>query len=387
MLLALCLLLALALRPLAELLRLPFALLLVVLGLVAGAVVEWLALDIGLRWPHFREWVFTLLLPVLVFEAALHIRFAQLQKMLLLILLLALPVVVLSMLAIAALMYWGIAHAEGFPWLAALLCGAMLSATDPAVVAGLMARLGLPPSLLLVLEGESLFNDAVAVVLFSTFLTAALSGQDLAIGVMGLRFAWTLCGGLLLGGAVALLSRWLLARIQDEAAVTVFTLALVFATYLLAEHWLAVSGVTALLVLGISMATDSRPGIRQVWAHHAFVANVLVFVLMGLTVQWSMFSERYLAILLGIAAVLLTRAALLYPVMPLFKRLPGSPLVNRREQHVLVWGGLRGAIAAALALSLPLALDYWFTVQAVVYGAVLFGLLLQAPLLSALLRR
>jgi CPA1 family monovalent cation:H+ antiporter len=388
LLLAVALIIALLLRPVSDCLRLPFSLLLVVAGAIAGWLVEWLMVDIGLRWQHFRELVFTIFLPILVFESALHIRFSALKKVLLITGVLALPMMVVATLATAFLLYFAVDHPQGFPWIAALLCGAILSATDPVAVVEVMRKVGAPEQLTIMLDGESLLNDAVAVVLFTTFVTVALSmDQQLDVWQISQSFLWVLLGGLLLGLLVAVLVSWLIKFIDDDSAVTVFTLACVYSCYLIAEHWLAVSGVTALLVLGISLAGNSTSSIKQVWGHHAFIANALVFMLMGITVQWSMFSERYLAIILGIAAVFAVRAMIVFGTVPLLSRLPASPAVSWQEQQVLVWGGLRGVVAAALALSLPIELDYWFTIQAIVYGVVIFSLLVQAPTISPLLKR
>lgn len=388
LLLAIALMVALLLRPISDFVRLPFSLSLVIAGAVAGWFVEHYMVDIGLRWHHFRELVFTVFLPVLVFESALHIRFSALKKVLLLTTVLALPMMVLATIATAALLYYFIGHTEGFPWIAALLCGAILSATDPVAVVELMRKLGAKEQLSLLLDGESLLNDAVAVVLFSTFLAVALTANhQLDIDQASRSFAWVLLGGLLLGLAVAVVVNGLIRLIKDPSAITVFTLASVYSCYLAAEHWLGVSGVTALVILGISLASHPASSIKHVWGHHAFIANALVFMLMGITVQWTMFTERYLAILIGIGAVMLVRAVIIFTTVPVLSRLPGTPPIGGREQQVLVWGGLRGVVAAALALSLPLELDYWFTIQSIVYGVVLFSLLIQTPLVRFSLKR
>ena len=172
---AVLMVLALALQPLALRIRMPFGLVLVLLGF-AGAEL-WVAAggDTGIHWRWFDDLVFHVLLPILIFEAAYNLAPRHLLRNLTLILALALPVMLLSTAVIAALLYVGIDHPKGFPWLAALIAGALLSATDPTAVLELLKRTGAPPRLLLILDGEGLFNDANAIVLF-TLLVALATG-------------------------------------------------------------------------------------------------------------------------------------------------------------------------------------------------------------------
>ncbi len=383
LLLSLALVVAVMLMPIAPLLKLPFSVLLVLCGAIAGLVIEWSGWDIGLRWYHFRDLVFNLFLPVLVFESALHIKQMAFRRVFVATLLLALPLMILASLATAVLLYWGVGHPSGFPWIAALLCGVMLSATDPVAVVDLLKKLGVSDEITMLLDGESLLNDAVAIVLFTTFLALALQQGAAPVAIDWWSIAGAFVSVLSGGIAMGVVAAWLLMQAQRliaaEIVFSVVSVVAVFGVYLLAEHYLHWSGVPAVLIVGLALAPRVSPLIKNVWAHHAFIANALVFILMGLTVQWMMFTERYLAIGIGIAAVLVVRAALIYSSWPLLSRLPGVPRLSFGQQRVLVWGGLRGVIAAALALSLPLELDYWFTIQSVVYGVVLFTLLVQAP--------
>ena len=123
------------------------------------------------------------------------------------------------------------------------------------------------------------------------------------------------------------------------------------------------------------------------WEYKAWVANAVVFLLSGITIQWAMFADRWLAMLIGIGAVLPARAPGIFTLLPLLGRLPGVEPIPRPWQGVLWWGGIRGAVTLALALSLPVDLDYWWTIQSIAYGVVLFTLFVQAISMGWVMRR
>ena len=168
--------LTLALEPWVRRLGVPVGAVLVLLGFVGSEA--WVAIggDTGLHWRWFDDLIFHLLLPILIFEGAYNLAPRHLLRNLVPILALALPVMLLSTALIAALLYIGIAHPAGFPWPAALIAGALLSATDPSAVLEALRRAGAPPRLQLLFDGEGLFNDANAIVLF-TFLVALATGD------------------------------------------------------------------------------------------------------------------------------------------------------------------------------------------------------------------
>lgn len=113
----------------------------------------------------------------------------------------------------------------------------------------------------------------------------------------------------------------------------------------------------------------------------------MIFLLAGITITTDMFTQQWLAMLLGILAVLIARAIGIYAFVPLVSALPGVEKISRPYQTLLYWGGVRGAVALALALSLPVSLDYRWTIQSITYGVVLFTLLVQAPTMQPLMRR
>ncbi len=386
------LLAALLLEPLARRLHLPFSAALVAGGFAGSQLLVGMGIDTGLRWHHFHNLVFFVFLPVLIFESAVALDARLLLRNLLPILLLALPLLLLSSFLTAALLFFGIGHPEGFPWVAALISGVLLSATDPVAVAELARRLPLPRRLLMLMDGESLFNDATTVVLFMLLLSAAV-GQgtiDADLSEAALTFLRVSFGGLAIGLLVGVAGRWLM-RWLDRAVIV--SLISAYASYLVAETWLGVSGVMATLACGlwIGHALRSDTGSETTplvsgWEQLGWVANSALFLLAGVTITVSMFEERWLAMLLGIIAVLVTRLLSVWLAAGLTSLVPGQESVSSAFRTVLVAGGLRGAVTLALALSLPLELEGWWTVQSIAYGVVVFSLFVQAPLLEPLVR-
>jgi CPA1 family monovalent cation:H+ antiporter len=388
-------LLAILLQPLARRLRLPFSATLVIAGFAASELLVGAGIDTGIRAENFHTLVFHVFLPVLIFESAYNINARLLLGNLVPILLLAIPLMLLSTLVTAVLVYYGIGHPQGFPWIAALLTGALLSATDPVAVVAVLRQLRVPERLVLLLEGESLFNDATAIVVFSALLAVATrTTEPMTTAEGGLFFLRVFFGGMLVG-AVTGGGFLLVMRLADStvarAAASVICAYLAFTV---AESLLHVSGVMAVLVAGLLLGHAARgraPSddgfVRQLWQFNAWIANTLVFLLMGVTVTTGMFTERWLAILIGIAAVIIARAIGLFGIFPLLSAARVVDALPYASRSILFWGGLRGAVTLALALSLPTSLDYWWTIQSIAFGVVLFTLLVQATTMASLMHR
>ncbi len=388
------LVLAIIAEPIAAKLRLPHSSLLVLLGVgVAYFVTLGLGVDTGLRASNFHDLIFFVLLPVLIFEAAFKIPLPALGENIGIVLFLASAGMLLTTLISAAMLYFGIGHSVGFPWIAALLAGALLAATDPVSVVTQLKTLGAPERLGVVLEGESLFNDATAIVVFSIFLTlAAMPANEITAVGASLQFLQTFFGGSLVGTAFGLAGAFLLRRIREGTIAATVTLAAAYGSFLVAESLLHVSGVMGTLVAGLLLArevqrrTEFGERLGFLWSALAYVANGSVFLLMGATITVAMFQERWLAMLIAIAAVVIARACTTFGSLAAANLLLREPL-SGRYQTVIVWGGLRGAVTLGLALSLPTELDYWFTIQSMAFGVVLFTLLVQAPTMPWLVRK
>jgi CPA1 family monovalent cation:H+ antiporter len=389
------LLLAIMIKPLAPRLHIPFSALLVIIGYVASELLVFSGFDTGIRADNFHDLIFFVFLPVLVFESAYNINVRLLLKNLLPILFLAIPVMLLSTFIAAALIYAGIGHPQGFPWIAALLTGALLSATDPVAVVALLRQMGVSERLALLMEGESLFNDATAIVVFAVFLAIATgSGGPMSLQDASLHFLKVFFGGLLVGSIGGLLFSLLVRLARETIIKALATIISAYLSFIVAEAVFHVSGVMAVLVTGLVLGYQGQATrtaasgkfVTELWAFNAFVANTLVFLLMGVTVTLAMFEERWLAMLIGIAGVLIARALGIYTCVPLLNRLTPIETINRPYQAVMFWGGLRGAVTLALALSLPTTLEYWWTIQSIAFGVVLFTLFVQATSCTPLLK-
>ncbi len=320
--------------------------------------------------------ILLLLVPPLVFEAAFHIRVDDLRHDLGLILLLAVPGVILTTLLVGWLVSWG----TGLALQAALVFGALVAATDPVAVVALFRSLGAPRRLQVLLESESLLNDGTAIVMFGLMLTTALQGGfDLRQSIT--QFLTVVGGGVLVGLILGLSISQFTKRIDDPLVETTLTTALAFGSYLLAET-LHVSGVLAVVTAGVisgntsqqTMSASTRLVVHNFWEYAAFIANSFIFLLIGLTIDLNLLFANWGAILWAIFAALAARVVSTYG-FSLFGR-----EISSKWKHVLFWGGLRGAITLALALSLPE--DGPFAaergrLQAMAFGVVLFTLLVQ----------
>jgi CPA1 family monovalent cation:H+ antiporter len=361
-------------------------------GAIAGALLPTLGFDTGVRAHNLKDLVFLVILPVLIFEAAWHLKPKLLKRWLLPILILAVPGVLLSTALTAALLYFGMDHPQGFPWPAALLAGTILAATDPAAVTARLRQLDAPEGLTTIVEGESLFNDASAVLLFGVILLFAIGENPAQNSSLALEFATVFIGGSLLGvlfGLITAIAILALASIPGSSVVLLFS---ALASFFVAEEIIGVSGIMAVTFAALSTrqllheqrhqlmtgATDSLE-----WL--SLLLQAILFTLMGLVITWSMFEQMWLAMLLAIMVSLVARFANVYSCNTLSGLLGRS--IDRRWSLLMSWGGLRGAIAIALVLALPESLPYWWTIQSMVFAVVIFSLLVQGTSIGQLLNK
>ena len=389
------LLLAFIAEPISRLVRFPYSSVLVILGFVASELAVMSGIDTGIRADNFHDLIFYVFIPVLVFESAYKIDKRLLLQNIIPVIFLAVVGLLLTATITAIGLYLGIAHPTGFPFIAALLTGAILAATDPVAVVSRLREIGAPDRLSVLLEGESLFNDATAIVLFGLFISMALSVQSsITPAEVATEFLMIFLGGLATGVITGLITG-MLARLAGSSLMTgLLTLMLAYGSYLLAEEVFGVSGVMSTLAAAIAMSVmlDRQSSITAsrhndyLWSVIGHIANAIVFIIMGVTITLHMFEERWLAMLIAIAAVFVARVISTYGTMGLLGLFQKKP-VDRRYQAVMVWGGLRGAVALALALSIPVSLDYWWTIQSIAFGVVLFTLFIQAPTIHLLVQK
>jgi len=400
--------LSLLAQPVSKWLRLPFASILVVLGFVASEIIVYVGIDTGIRADNFQAIIFYVFIPLLVFESAYNLDKQQLKKNLIVVLSLAIIAMLLTCLIAATLLFYGIGHEVGFPWLAALITGAILAATDPVAVVVKLKEMKAPKRIAVLLEGESLFNDATAIVLFGVFLSmaaatnaAALTRVDYSLLDISLRFLSVFIGGAVTGLVVGLFFGVLQKKVKQDLLTGIMGLMVAYGSYLLAEYFM-VSGVMSTLLAAlsfsimvqknvsedsvVSVGQDAASNNRYLWDVLSYVANVSVFIVMGAVITLEMFEQRWLAMLIAIISLLVARALSVYGVMLVFSFFKNLE-VSFSSQTVMVWGGLRGAVTLALALSLPTTLDYWWTIQSIAFGVVMFSLFVQAPTMSILAKR
>ena len=364
--------------------RIPYTVALVVAGLV-------ITLHKPFQLEVTPELFLIVFLPPLVFEAAFHIDLASLRRDLMPIALLAGPGVIVTMLVVGGILNL----AAGLSLPMALIFGALISATDPVSVVALFRRIGVPRRLGILVESESLLNDGTAIVLFDLVLGYALAGR--ADGVLAVGdFIRMSAGGILLGLGLGWVVSLLISRLDDYLIETTLTTILAYGAYLLADQ-LGFSGVLAVVAAGLingnlgrsGMSPTTRIVVFNFWEYIAFLANSIVFLLIGLQVNLSSLLADSLPILWAIVGVLASRALVVFGFGALANRfLRRSDRIPSPWLQVASWGGLRGAIALALALSLPVSLGgNRILLQDMAFGVVLFTLLIQGTTMRPLIRR
>jgi CPA1 family monovalent cation:H+ antiporter len=361
--------------------RLPYTVALVLVGLA-------LTFQDIIRVELTREIILALFLPPLLFEAAFHIDFRALRENMTPILVMAIPGVILSTFIIGGLVSFGTSLALPV----ALVFGSLIAATDPVAVIAIFRALGVPKKLATLVEGESLFNDGTAVVLFNIILGVALTGHfSLAEGLW--EFVKVSAGGLAIGLGLGWVTAQIIARVDDYLIETTLTTVLAFGSFLIAEE-IHVSGVLAVVAAGIvngnigprGMSPSTKIVLFNFWEYLAFLANSLIFLLIGLEIELNILFENMDSIIIAVIAVLLGRVVAVYGLNWIVSRFVGQK-VPLSWQHVLTWGGLRGAVSLALALGLPAALGPdRDLILAMAFGVVLITLLSQATTMQTLLR-
>lgn len=372
-------------------LRVPYTVALVLGGLALGSYnwpivshliaqrPDWLTPDVAL--PIF--------LPPLLFEGSLKIQASRLRRNAVPILLLATLGVLVAALTTGYLVHWVLA----LPLWTALIFGAIIAATDPISVLAIFREAGITSRLSVIVEGESLLNDGTAAVLFLILLSGFRSGH-LGIGEGIREFFIESLGGVAVGAIFGYLASKVIQRIDEPRIEITLTTVLAYGTYL-AANGLHLSGVIAVVAAGlmtgnftarIGMSPHTRIALWSFWEYFSFVINSIVFLLIGLEVHIHDLLHAWQGTLLTIGAVLAGRVLSVYGLVPISNRF--AERISLRWQHVLVAGGIRGALALALGLSLPVGFPYRTQLLAMIFGVVAFTIVFQGfsirPLLNVL---
>lgn len=358
-----------------------------------GVVQSKNALSVILMKVDFHELLIKGMLSFLLFAGALNVDISHLQARKWEIGLLASLGTVVSTALVAALVYY-LVPLFGFhlAFIECLLFGALISPTDPIAVLALFKSLNAPRQMSIFLEGESLFNDGVGIVIFLSLYQLAYNGETLSLASVSTLFLQQAVGGVIYGAALGFLAYFLLKPIDDHKLEILVTLAIVSGGYVFAE-WLHVSGPLAMVVTGLFignqgryfyMSKNTRESLEVFWEVIDEVLNAVLFLLIGLEL---LVLDVHLAdLLLAIAViplVLIVRWLCVATPMAFFKRHQQySPYMI----SILTWGGLRGGLAVALALALP-ATASRNVILSMTYAVVVFSILIQGLTMKPLLRK
>lgn len=367
--------------------RLPYTVALVLAGLFG--------IQAGFR--HIAltpDLILTVFLPILLFEGAYNVPARRLWRDIVPLTLLAGPGILLCMLITAAILYPVLA----LPWDVALLFGALIASTDPIAVVSLFRDLGVPRRLAFLVEGESLFNDGAAITLFQIVL-AVIMTREFSLGLGVLQFVVTVVGAVAVGAIIGYAGSLLLRVLDNPQLELLVTVIAAYGSYLLAESF-TFSGAIAVVLVGLlfgnygataGLSPRSIYALSTTWEFIGFVANSFIFLLIGIELVPFVLVRNWWPILVAFLAALIGRAVVVYLLLPLLR---GKMKIPYRFGPVLVWGGLRGAVSLALALSLPFTLPngqafpYREQLQVMAFGVVAVSLMVQGltmkPLIHAL---
>ncbi len=362
--------------------RVPYAVALVIAGLIIGLSKVMPPVSMT------PELVLLIFLPALLFEASWNMDIEALRRDWLSIGVLATVGVIVCMFAVASILHF----VGGMNMQTSLLFGAMVSATDPVSVIALFRQMGIDKRLTMILEGESLFNDGTAVVMFQMMLVLALSGGEFSLANTVGSFCFVVFGGAILGAITGYAASRITSAFDDHLLEITLTMVTAYGSYLLAGY-LHVSSIIAVVAAGIvvgnygsrtGMSTTTRFAVNSFWEYAAFLVNSLLFLLIGLQVQLPLLIKHANVIGLGVLAVFAARLLVVYGICPFVssKRLP----IPGKWRHLMFWGGLRGALVMALALSLPLAFPAREAIINMTFGVVLFTLLVPGLTMEPLVR-
>ena len=368
--------------------KIPYTVGLVVAGIVLAV------LPLGIHIEFSKEMIFKVLLPPLIFEAALYIHWKELKRDLLPVVTFATVGVLLSAAITAAFMHFIV----GWDWTMAALFGVLIAATDPVSVIATFKEAKVEGRLRLLVEAESLFNDSTAAVAFTIALAFAM-GQSMTLGNAALAMLLSVVGGITSGLIVGYVCLWIAGRTTDHLVELALTTVAAFGSFWIAEQFsysgVHFSGVLASMTAGLLVGNTTELGfvtekgdesIEDFWEFIAFVVNSIIFIILGINEAAQDFENAALAIGVAIVAVIIARAFAIYPISALYSKSRWK--IDSEHQHVMFWGGLRGALALALALGIPDSVPYRQEILTVTFGVVAFSVFAQGltmtPLLSKL---
>ncbi|WP_112320946.1 cation:proton antiporter [Oceanibium sediminis] len=392
-------------EPLAARLRLPYSVILAVLGvLIALGAIFFLRTELtdalnpvaeAILGLPIRSNVFLyVFLPTLLFQATLGMNLRQMLDDWVPILVLAVVAVVVATLSVGYALSW----ASTLPLVACLLIGSIVSTTDPSAVVSIFRSISAPRRLARIIEGESLLNDAAAIALFGLFMGFVMLGvPDPSLADALARFPRLIAGGAFTGWLAARIAVWLMAMFnRHELAQISISVALPYLAYIVAEQSIGASGVMAVVAAGLTLNLTG-PGriqpqawanLRELWHVLAHWAGALIFILAALLIPrllQEVRAEDFILVGVVILAAIVARAVILFALLPVMAALRISPVVDRPYRVAILWGGLRGAVTLALALAVTESFRVPDDIQRLVgilaTGFTLFTLIVQGTTL------
>ncbi len=373
----------------------PYTVFLVILGIILGSIARHNhEFEVLLEFQLTPDLVLFLFLPALIFESAINMDARLLMKDIIPVLILAIPAMLIS----AGLIGVGLWVIQDFNIFHALLFGALISATDPVAVIALFKELGAPHRLTILVEGESLLNDATAIVFFNIILGLAIT-EHFGVSDAGhavVEFFRVFVGGLFVGAMIGIVLSELLYRIRAGVnSYMIMSIVLAYSSFAIAEHIFHVSGVMAVVsaaialgILGVSrIPQNERESVDETWDVIALICNSLLFLLVGISLDLAKLYSHLDSISVAIVLVLMARAAGIYSMVPATTKMFKLPHVSMGERHIMWWGGLKGGLAIAIVLSIPVDMPGRESILYITLGVVLFSLLVNASTIRPLMKK
>lgn len=372
--------------------RIAFASVLVAIGVAVSALGRSFGLELT------SDLILLVFLPTILFHGTTTLNIRQLWRNIA-------PIAVLTLvgLPLAVVILGGVGSvAFDFPLIVALVFAAIILPTDPAAVLSIFEELDVEERLSITIEGESLMNDGVAVVIFSALVVAYESSGSAAslgtpFGLLAIAgdIAFVGGGGLAMGGIVGYLAHAGMRRLEDEMSILLLTILVAYGSYLIAEHAFGLSGILAVVGAGLLMGaheethhkmSTSEYHVQELWTMAAFLVSTVLYILIGAEVQISAFM-RFADLVIGAAVlVVVARAATIYPLLSATNFAIRRP-IPISSQHVMVWGGLHTVVPVALVLSLPTQFPYREELQVMTFGVAIISIVIQGLLMPVVLSR